>query len=166
MLASSFCRRPAGLSDTSSFLTIRFIFFKVELDQAKGFVYHESDEFDTDLGFVHLHSLLSQSPDDLGAARVPIIENVTVGTVLGKGATSIVYQGSYQATEVAVKFVAVGFVEQATNEVNILRALHSHNQGKLVNGIPFLPINGPLPENCGALPAPRPGKVPQLDQRK
>jgi len=122
----------------------QFIFFKVERTQ-DAFMYYQSQPFDEAIGFAHLHNLLSQGPDFLGANHFPPIEGVTVGDVLGKGATSNVYRGILTDTKesVAIKHVSEQYQEQAANELEILRSLKNDH-------IPTIPLND-LPERVVVL---------------
>jgi len=122
----------------------QFVFFKVEQDPAAldGFSYNQSKDMGDIEGFANLHNLLSQKPADLGSNFLPTITGVTVGCLLGKGATSFVYEGvmTDRNTAVAVKFVQPQFESEAENEVAILRKLGRH-----LAGVPTIPFPDKLP---------------------
>ena len=122
---------------------IEFVFFRVEEDpEANSFIFYETDALNTDNGFAHLHALLSKPPAELGAFNIPIIPDITVGKLLGRGVTSYVYAGQIASnkTQVAVKWVSAQYNDEATKEVEILRKL-----GNPSKGIPVIPLNDDPP---------------------
>jgi len=91
--------------------------------------YSAMKEFDLDAGFAHLHNMLSQQPTYLGSEILPTIDGISVTHLLGKGATSRVYEGLWSGEKVAVKFVAEDFQDEAEREVKILKNLGNHDRG-------------------------------------
>ena len=101
--------------------------------------------FNEATGFAQLHNLLSQGSDFLGANHFPPINGVTVSDVLGQGATSYVYRGILTDTKesVAIKHVSEQYLEQAANELKILKSLKNDH-------IPTIPLND-LPQRVVVL---------------
>ena len=113
---------------------VEFRFFKVASGPSN-FKYYQSDPYNTADGFAHLHNLLSQDPASyLGTNFMPAIPNIKIIRMVGKGATSFVYEGKNNSgTPVAVKFLHEKHKELATEETKVLKVL-----GSKANGIPEL----------------------------